>query len=166
MSHPYDERVRDEGVVQKEIKPRYIFGLVTPYYPRKASPFPSSSHPLNHGSSWYLRYPIDSLYKKALGCKWVYKIKRKSDRTVERFKARLVILGNHQVAGIDYTETFAKVAKMVTVRVLLAVAAAKKWELHQIDVHNGFLRGDLNEEAGMKFATWLECKPSWTSISA
>ncbi|GJR97707.1 retrovirus-related pol polyprotein from transposon TNT 1-94 [Tanacetum coccineum] len=73
--------------------------------------------------------------KKALGCKWVYKIKYKSDGTIERFKARLVILGNHQVAGVDYSETFAPVAKMAIVRVFLAIAAAKQWELHQMDVH-------------------------------
>ncbi|GJV56042.1 retrovirus-related pol polyprotein from transposon TNT 1-94 [Tanacetum coccineum] len=77
--------------------------------------------------------------KKALGCKWVYKIKYKSDGTIERFKARLVILGNHQVAGVDYSETFAPVAKMATVRVFLAIAAAKQWELHQMDVHDTFL---------------------------
>jgi hypothetical protein len=79
--------------------------------------------------------------KKALGCKWVYRIK---------YKARLVVLGNHQVEGINYTETFAPVAKMVIVRTVLAVAAAKAWELHQMDVHNAFLHGDLHEEVFMK----------------
>ena len=69
---------------------------------------------------------------------------------MERNKARLVILGNHQVEGIDFTETFALVAKMVNVRVFLAVAAARQWELHQMDVHNAFLHGDLQEEVYMK----------------
>jgi len=97
-------------------------------------------------------WEIDDLppNKKALGCKWVYEIKYHSDDTMERFKARLVIFGNHQVARIDYTKTFAPVAKMTTMRVFLAVAVAKNWEVHQMDVHNAFLHGDLQEEVYMK----------------
>ena len=74
--------------------------------------------------------------KKALGYKWVYKIKCNSDGTIERHKARLVILGNHQVEGIDCHKTFSPVAKMVAVRVFLDVADAKKGEVYQMDVHN------------------------------
>jgi len=61
----------------------------------------------------------------AFDCKWVCKIEYRSYDTVEQYKARLVILGNHQIEGIDYTQTFAPVARMVIVRTFLATAAAQ-----------------------------------------
>lgn len=109
---------------------------------------------LEDNGTWTMEYLPPG--KKALGSKWVYKIKYNSDGTVERLKARLVVFGNHQVEGIDYNETFAPVAKMVTVRAFLAIASSKNWELHQMDVQNTFLHGDLDEELSIyKTSAWL-----------
>ena len=83
--------------------------------------------------------------KRTVGCKWVFTVKFKSDGPLERYKARLVAKGFTQTYGIDYSKTFAPVAKLNTVRVLLSIVVNLDWQLQQLDVKNAFLNGDLKE---------------------
>ncbi|GKB88015.1 reverse transcriptase, RNA-dependent DNA polymerase, LTR copia-type gag-polypeptide [Tanacetum coccineum] len=99
---------------------------------------------LEENKTWTLTLlPPD---KKAIGCKWVYRIKFHSDGTVERYKARLVAQGFTEQEGIDYTETFALVTKMVSVRTLLVIDVHHNWQIAQLDINNAFLHGYLHEE--------------------
>jgi hypothetical protein len=73
----------------------------------------------------------------------VFTVKYKSHGSLERYEARLVAKGFTQTYGIDYLETFAPVAKLNSVRVLLSLAANRDWPLRQLDVKNAYLNGDL-----------------------
>jgi len=73
--------------------------------------------------------------KKSINCKWVYKVKYKSDGSINRYKSRLMIRGDQQIEEFDYRKTFAPVAKMTSVRCFVVIAVAKGWSLHQMDVN-------------------------------
>jgi hypothetical protein len=93
--------------------------------------------------SWHLAPPMKG--RNVVGCKWVYKIKRKQDGSLDRYKVRLVAKGFKQRYGIDYDDTFSPVVKIVTIRIILSIAVSRGWNLRQLDVQNVFLHGYLEE---------------------
>ena len=84
--------------------------------------------------------------RRAIGLKWVFKVKRDENGAVAKYKARLVVKGYAQRQGIDYDEVFAPVARLDTVCLLIALATHEGWEIHHMDVKSAFLNGDLMEE--------------------
>jgi hypothetical protein len=101
--------------------------------------------------------------RKAIGSRWVFSVKSDEDGNVIRHKARFVAQGYTQVEGIDYTETFAAVAKYDTVRILLALAAKFDLELDQMDVRTAFLNAELKEDIYLKQPAGFEDPehPDW-----
>ena len=88
--------------------------------------------------------------RKPVGCRWVFKVKENADGSIERYKARIVAQGYAQKPHLDYTETFAPVAKFNSLRTVIALAAMEDMELDSMDVSSAFLNGDLDEEIYMK----------------
>ena len=109
-----------------------------------------------HGTWEYVPRPKD---KPIISCKWVWRVKVKSDGSVERFKACLVTRGFTQTRSIDYNKTFAPVTRLDTLRLLTAMAVQNDWEFRHLDVKTAYLHGDLEEEVYMAVPQGLEDVP-------
>ena len=108
----------------------------------------SEFHSLIENDTWELVPLPDN--RNIVGSRWVFKVKRDENGEIQRYKARLVAQGYSQAEGVDYHEVFSPVIRNTTVRSLLALANAKDWEVHQMDVKTAFLQGNLNEEIYMQ----------------
>ena len=102
---------------------------------------------LKHGTWDLVDRPTD---RKIIKNKWVYKIKRNTNGEIVKYKARLVAKGFTQVQGVDYGETFSPVARLSSVRIMLAFAVQLNVQLDHLDVETAFLNGDLDEEIYME----------------
>nr|GEV18014.1 putative ribonuclease H-like domain-containing protein [Tanacetum cinerariifolium] len=102
---------------------------------------------LNRNNTWV----ITDLPKgrKPVGCKWIYKIKYKSNGEVERYQVRLVAKGCSQKEGLYYEETFSPIVKMVSVRCVLSLVMQNQWSIFQLDVNNAFMYRELDEDVYM-----------------
>ena len=109
---------------------------------------------LRRGDTWEI---VDlPKWKRTIGCKWVFTIKCKVDGSTERYKARLITKGFTQTYGIDYQETFALVAKIISICTFLSIDLNYDWPLHQLDVKNVFLNKDLEEKVFMNLPPGFE----------
>lgn len=84
--------------------------------------------------------------KHVVDLKWIFKSKYDADGVLHKRKARLVAKGYTQREGVDFDEVFAPVARMETIRILLALGAHKAWPIYQLDVKSAFLNGELHDE--------------------
>ena len=103
---------------------------------------------LHDNDSWEL-VPLPQ-GKSAVGRRWVYIVKVGPNGAIDRLKARLVPERYTQIYELDYGNTFSLVAKSASVRLLISFAAMHHWMLHQLDIKNAFLHGELAEEVYME----------------
>lgn len=128
-----------------------VLKIVEPTNYKKASQFNEWRAEMNEEIESILRNDTWDLVempknKTLIGCKWLFKPKMNAARSIEKLKAKIVAKGYSEQEGIDFDDTFEPVAKLNTIRMLIALATKYNWELHQLDVKSAFLNGELKEE--------------------
>jgi hypothetical protein len=103
---------------------------------------------LMRNSTWHL--VLANQASNVTDYKWVYKVKRKDDCSIDRYKAWLVVNGSKQHYGIDYDDIFSLVVKDATIRLVLSLALSQNWSVCQLDVQNAFVHDVLEKEIYMK----------------
>jgi len=111
---------------------------------------------LNENGTWTLVHPPKD--RNIVGSRWVYRIKKNSDGSVIKYKSRLVAQGFTQEPSVDFKETYAPVSKATTVRTLFAIAAAKGFEVTQVDISTAYVNAEVEEEIYMKQPPGFEIK--------
>ena len=161
-----EEEVEDEPRRSKRIRTEKSFGPDFLTYMLESEPQSYKEAVNSLEGSWWkeaIKSEIDSILQnhtwelvdlppgsKPLGYKWIFKRKMKTDGTIDKYKARLVIKGYKQKEGLDYFDTYSPVTRITFIRMVLAIAALRNLEIHQMDVKTAFLNGDLDEEIYME----------------
>jgi hypothetical protein len=142
-----DELLSDRTLVNLDEPANYSEAMAGPEAAEWKGAMDSEIQSMYDNQVWNLVDPQPG--RKTVGCKWIFKKKTDMDGNVHTFKARLVAKGYTQSYGIDYEETFSPVAKIKSIRIMLAIAAFYDYEVWQMDVKTAFLNGKLDEEVFM-----------------
>lgn len=147
----YDDFVL-EAVAEVENLPKdpetYKQAMESPYKDKWLKAMLSEINSLHENQTWDLvNLPKG---RKALPCKWIYKLKTNPDGSIDKFKARVVVKGYSQQQGVDYDKTFSPVARLSTIRAIIAIAVKENLKLRQFDVATAFLNGSVKEEIYVK----------------
>ena len=94
---------------------------------------------IDKNNTWELVEKSSS--KKSITVKWVYRTKLNSGGSVNKHKVSLGVMGYAQMLSVDFSETFAPIAHLDTIRMLLILATQRKWRIYQLDVKSAFLNG-------------------------
>ena len=103
---------------------------------------------IDRNDTWELEIPTPNC--RPIGLKWIFKLKKNPQGVIIKYKARLVVKGYSQRKGLDYDEIYAPMVRFETIRLLIALAALKDWQIHHLDVKSAFLNGEIKEEIYVK----------------
>jgi hypothetical protein len=118
--------------------------MQSPDWPRWHEAMEQELMSLETHSTWRPEYAPAGT--NIVGCRWVFTVKRDATGNITRYKARLVAQGYSQVPGVDFFDTYAPVAKMASIRTVLALSARLNYEIHQVDVKNAYLNGEFEKD--------------------